>query len=144
MNWGYKILLVYVVFVSGILFMVFRSSAKKVDMVTADYYAEELKYQQVIDAVRRTGQLVGTTTCVAVGDSLIVTLPAAMNSKTVTGSLLLYCIADEDKDVQQTFSTSQANVHMVLPQQNKGLHDVKVSWTMDGQTYYHEQKIFLQ
>ncbi len=144
MNWGYKILMVYAVFVSGILFMVFRSSATKVDLVTTDYYTEELKYQQTIDAVKRTGQLAGTTTSVASGDSLIIALPPAMVGRQVTGSLLLYCIADKDKDVQQTFTTNKGSVLMQLPPNNKGLHDVKVSWTSDGQTYYHEQKIFLQ
>ena len=60
MNWGYKILLVYVVFVTGIMFMVFKSSSQKVDLVTTDYYAKELKYQQKIDAMNRVSLLSDT------------------------------------------------------------------------------------
>jgi len=40
MNWGYKILFVYIAFVAGILAMVFGSSSQKVDLVTPDYYAK--------------------------------------------------------------------------------------------------------
>ena len=50
MNWGYKILFVYIAFIAGILLMVFKSSTQKRDLVTADYYAKELKYQERIDA----------------------------------------------------------------------------------------------
>jgi hypothetical protein len=57
MNWGYKILFVYLAFVAGILLMVFKSSIQKRDLVTPDYYAKELKYQQRIDAVKKTQAL---------------------------------------------------------------------------------------
>ena len=53
MNWGYKILLVYLIFILGILFMVFKSSTQKTDLVTTDYYAKELKYQEKIDEMKQ-------------------------------------------------------------------------------------------
>ena len=59
MNWGYKILAVYLVFVAGIVVMVYKSSTQKIDLVTTDYYAKELKYQERIDAVKRTTALSG-------------------------------------------------------------------------------------
>ena len=46
MNWGYKIILVYVLFVAGIVFLVVRSSMENTDLVTSDYYEKELKYQR--------------------------------------------------------------------------------------------------
>ena len=49
MNWGYKILMVYVIFIAGILLLVFKSSSQNQDLVTEDYYEQELKYQQKID-----------------------------------------------------------------------------------------------
>ena len=57
MNWGYKILFVYIAFVAGILAMVFGSSSQKVDLVTPDYYAKELKYQDKIDELGRVAAL---------------------------------------------------------------------------------------
>ena len=43
MSWGTKILIVFILFVGGILFMVIKSSIQKTDLVTTDYYAKELK-----------------------------------------------------------------------------------------------------
>ena len=46
-NWGHKIIIVYGVFVLGTLFMVYQSTLQKFDLVQNDYYAAELKYQEV-------------------------------------------------------------------------------------------------
>ena len=43
MNWGHKIIIVFVVFAAGILTLVTKSMRTRVDMVTPDYYGEELK-----------------------------------------------------------------------------------------------------
>ena len=58
-NWGYKILLVYGLFVIGIMFLVFKSTQQKYDLVQKDYYADELKYQNVIDASQKAKDLGG-------------------------------------------------------------------------------------
>ena len=57
MNWGYKILLVYAVFIAGILFLVYKASSQKMDLVTPDYYEQELKYQSQINATERANAL---------------------------------------------------------------------------------------
>jgi hypothetical protein len=59
MNWGNKLLLVFVVFASGISFLVYRCMKTPVDLVSSDYYKDELVYQQVIDAAKRANALSG-------------------------------------------------------------------------------------
>ena len=56
-NWGYKIVLVYCVFVAGILYLVVQSSRQQMDLVTDDYYAQEIKYQEKIDQSKRASAL---------------------------------------------------------------------------------------
>jgi len=48
-SWGYKIVIGYLAFVLGILFLVYKANQQKFDLVTEDYYGEELKYQNIID-----------------------------------------------------------------------------------------------
>ena len=59
MSWGYKILGVYLVFVTGIVFLVIKSSNQKVDLVTKDYYEQELMYQDKINETARASKLTG-------------------------------------------------------------------------------------
>ncbi len=43
MNWGYRVALLYISFAGLIIFLVTKSVNEKVDLVTPDYYAQELK-----------------------------------------------------------------------------------------------------
>ena len=79
MNWGYKILVVYIVFVLAILFMVFKSSMQKTDLVTTDYYAKELKYQQKIDEIKRADALSAPVKYEIKDNELIIVFPKDFN-----------------------------------------------------------------
>ena len=43
LSWGYKIMFVYTAFVAGIGFLAFKANNEKFDLVTKDYYDQELK-----------------------------------------------------------------------------------------------------
>ena len=49
LNWGHYIVIGFIGFVILILFMVFRSYQHNNDLVSEDYYAEEIAFQDVID-----------------------------------------------------------------------------------------------
>ncbi|HWH64169.1 MAG TPA: FixH family protein, partial [Ginsengibacter sp.] len=104
MNWGYKILAVYIVFVLGIMFLAFKSSNQKVDLVTTDYYDKELVYQEKIDAITRVTGLSKKIEYKIKDDKLIITFPKDFAGKKIEGKAVLYCPSDEDKDITQNFS----------------------------------------
>jgi hypothetical protein len=52
MNFKYFILALYLTFVGLIVMMVFKSCGQNIELETQDYYNEELKYQQKIDALK--------------------------------------------------------------------------------------------
>src|SRR6188768_1326970 len=100
MNWGYKILFVYIIFVLGILFMVFKSSTQKTDLVTSDYYAKELKYQEKIDEMNRVVALSAPVEYTIKDNLLIINFPADFAGKKLVGEAILYCPSDENKDIK--------------------------------------------
>jgi hypothetical protein len=115
MNWGYKILLVYIIFITGIMFLVFKSSSQKMDLVTTDYYAKELKYQEKIDAMKNVHQLSDTVKYEMNEGKLTIVFPKDFAGKKITGDVLLYCPSDEDKDVTQNFSVQDFSVLIPVP-----------------------------
>lgn len=143
MNWGYKILVVYGIFVLGIMFMVFKSSSQKMDLVTSDYYGKELKYQQIIDQTGRANELSEQVRYEIKDNVLLVFFPKDFAGKTVSGSVELYYPADENKDVKKDFSLQDTTFSMVISSANKGLHELHISWKADGKDYYFEKKIFI-
>lgn len=142
MNWGYKILTVYVVFIVGILFLVFKSSSQNQDLVTRDYYEQELKYQQRIDEIKRTNDLSAVKYEIS-KQAITVSFPEEMKEKKLTGHVLLYCTADKNKDIEKDFSTENGQLQIALPAGNKGLHELKIDWMAAGTSYYYEHKIMI-
>jgi hypothetical protein len=143
MNWGKKILIVYVTFVLGILFMVYKSSSQKTDLVTTDYYAKELKYQDKIDEMGRVSSLSAPVVFEVKGNELIIQFPKDFAGRQLTGEAVLYCPSDENKDLKKDFSIMDQPLKIELPSTNKGLHELHLSWKEGSITYYFEKKIFI-
>jgi len=143
MNWGYKILFVYAVFVAGISFLVVKSSNQKIDLVTTDYYAKELRYQQRIDETNRVNFLSEPVKYGIKDNNIIVLFPKDFSGKKLSGEIVLYCPSDEDKDVKQNFSIQGLSVAIPASSFNKGYYILQVSWRADSLTYYFEGKVLM-
>ena len=143
MNWGYKIIIIYSAFVLGIVFMVYKATQQNTDLVTTDYYAKELVYQDRIDEAKRTSLLSAQITIVKKSRQLEIGFPTEFLNKKITGSVKLYFPPDEKKDAVKGFETAGSMVEIPIPQKNKGFHYVQVSWVAEGLNYYYEQKINL-
>ncbi len=143
MNWGYKIAIVYSVFVVGILFMVYKSSTQNFDLVTEDYYAKELKFQEQIDAVKRTGALSDTLQYTVKDGTLLLNFPTDFKGKEIKGEMHLYYAADKSKDVMKQFTAAGNTANISLPAANKGAHHLIITWQVEGKDYYYDENIFL-
>jgi hypothetical protein len=144
LSWGYKLILVYSIFVIGILWMVFRASSQKVDLVTKDYYEQELVYQRKIDESARAAKLTSGVVCAVTNSQLHIQFPAEMASGKLDAVVLLYCPSDNAKDITRSYTSTNGELLFDLPPAYKGAFDVKLNWKYNGESYYNEQKIFLQ
>jgi hypothetical protein len=142
MNWGLKILIAYLVFVAGIAVMVIKSSQQNIDLVTTDYYAKELKYQERINAIVRTKALPVPVRYKINGEKLMVSFPSNFIGRTISGSIVLYCPSDKRKDVEAGFVTDSCRAIIQLPA-TSGAFDLQIGWQDDGTAYYFEEKVFL-
>ncbi len=143
MNWGYKILFVYLAFVAGIVFIVIKSSSQKMDLVTTDYYAKELKYQDKIDEAKRTSSLSKELECTVANNQLSIIFPKDFEGKNISGEVVLYCPSDEGNDIIQKFSTQNLMTSVAIPAKSSGLYEIQISWIVDGKNYYYQKKTFI-
>jgi len=143
MNWGSKILIVYIVFVLGIVFMVYKSSTQNTDLVTTDYYAKELKYQDKIDEAKRVSALSDSVAYSIKNNALTIQFPRDFAGKQLAGEAVLYCPSDEKKDMKQRFTLKDEPLQMQIPAGDKGLYELHLSWQDGGVTYYIEKKIII-
>lgn len=142
LNWGYKILIGYSIFVIGILFLGYKSTQLNFDLVEKDYYGKELKYQNVIDASGRATALGGVLITAIQEGKLIIQFPDSLKGKSVKGLAYLYYPADEQRDLKKAFTTDKGWVEIELLTKTKGNYTLKLDIEKEGQKYYFEKKIF--
>ncbi len=137
-NWGKGIVMVYVLFVAGMLYLVFQSKQQKLDLVVDDYYQQELKFQGQIDAAQRAINA-GAQPMVAVNaGQFILRIPGA-SGQAVSGILLAYCAADKGRDQRMDLhETTSGEWNLPLSGLEKGKYVFKVQWLQQGQAYYAE------
>ena len=142
LNWGYKILIGYSLFVIGILFLGYKSTQLNFDLVEKDYYGKELKYQNVIDASGRATALGGELITNIDEGNLTIQFPDSLKGENVKGLVYLYYPADAQKDLKKEFTTDKGLVQVELLTKMKGNYTLKLDMEKEGQKYYFEQKIF--
>jgi hypothetical protein len=142
-NWGYKITVFYLVFIAGIMFLVIQSSRQQMDLVTPDYYAQELKYQDKIDQSKRANGLTEPIRYQVSEKSILINFPKEFLGKNIIGNVQLYYPADEKKDILASIETNQNQFQLSVPEKRSGMHILKVNWEVDGLSYYFEEPIFM-
>lgn len=142
-NWGHSIIIVYVLFVGGILLLAYNSSQQKFDLVQTDYYGAELKYQKVIDATQRASNLAEALQVETNGSLLHVTLPKNLQLNTSKVAIEMYCIADVQGDMKKKVLVENGVFDIELLSTMKGNYTLKLSVDNKGVSYYFEKKLIL-
>lgn len=140
--WGQGITLFYGLFVAAVVGFVIWSLPHRMDLVTDDYYEQELAYGDRIEAIRRAkadGAIPETTFS---ADSLEIRFPEAMRGWPVQGRLVLYRPSDAKLDRSLALPSPVPETWQPeTPPLAKGLWQAHFHWVHDGHSYYHEQTL---
>lgn len=142
MNWGHKLIIAIVIFVSWMGYMVYRCATTDFQLVEKDYYKNELRYQEVIDATQRASRLNSQAKIRRQTNKIILQLPAEMKGQQVSGNLWFYCAYDESLDKKITIRINnegeqELNIAVLKP----GNYTVKIEWTCNDVLYFREEKL---
>lgn len=144
-NWGHKLTLGFVAFAGMIVYMVIQSMNTRYDLVSKEYYKDELQYQQVIDGTSRANQLGSRAAITQADGQLIVQLPREMQQKLITGSLWLYSANDAQKDRKIVLQVNEQAMQTIDSRgMVPGSYTAKISWQAGGESYYTEVPVTIQ
>lgn len=142
--WPLAIILTLAVFVSGIIGMAVLASTQRVDLVSADYYDQELKYQSHIDSQERAKDL-GTNASITYDAALqriLIRLPEEQTQAGVSGQVRLYRPSMSGLDQQIPLDMKDGNLQSLdASHLQSGLWRVRVAWTAKQTDFSLEQKI---
>ena len=144
MSWGTRIAALYIGFVIMISVLVFKSNGEKVDLVSVDYYAQELKFQDKIDGQKNMNSLSGRVTCEAKNKSVTIQFPAELIGKYVTGEILFYRPSDNDLDLRtQLLLDSLGKQKIRNDKFKRGVYLMQIKCSLNSKSFYYEQQIFM-
>jgi hypothetical protein len=143
MNWGNKLILVFVAFAVFMFSMVYKAMHTKFDLVSKAYYEDELRYQDKIDGKQNALSL-GKLPIVQQDSVLTIQFPETVNRNTVQGEAWFYCKTDAAKDLRVPLLLNMEG-QQEIPLQKLPSHQyqLKLSWVEGDKHYYIEQDIVL-
>jgi hypothetical protein len=143
LNWGHKLTLVFIVFVGMMATLIYKAMNTNFDLVTKEYYKDELAYQNVIDGTNNANNLSTRPSIATVDDKLVVNFPDEMKASNVNGTIWFYCAADASKDKRVSLQIAKGQQVMPITDFKPGKYTVKINWEQNNRPFYSEQTLFV-
>ena len=143
-NWGTGIVLAFIGFISFIMYFIIIINVNDKydhDLVTEDYYAEELNYQNDIDKLDNAKNLNENISYKRTAEGLLIVFPKHMDLNNITGNVFLYRPSNKQLEFDTVISLS--NHYLLIPDKRlvDGRWNIKVDWQHNGQSYLYKETI---
>ncbi len=139
MNFGRWILVAFIFFALFMTTLVTVCVKEDIGLVSKNYYADELVYQQKLDQVKNASQL-STQPKISVEGSLL-KIDFGGVGQIQKGQLALLCPSDPSKDQQFEIASTEGEQTFQLRENGHGLYRAGLKWIMDDKEYYVEKVI---
>ncbi|HZW40137.1 MAG TPA: FixH family protein [Ignavibacteriaceae bacterium] len=143
-NWGYGILIVFIVFILFALSNIIFFMNKDVELVANNYYEKGTDYQQQIKKISNSEALKSKIVIKQMDDNIEFIFPEVVKGKKVIGMITFYRPSNSKEDKYFSFNLDKRNDFIYNAKDLvKGMWRIKIDWQMDGQNYYSEETLFL-
>ena len=141
-TWEYAVAGFFMLFILGILALVFLTLDDRNDLVVEHYYDAEIQYQQQIDRVERTQTLLEQPTITQTDEGILITFPRSFRSADLTGTVHMYRPDDKRRDVSLPVGPDSTNTQLIpAGLLSSGAWDVQLKWNVGGIGYYREARV---
>lgn len=142
-SWGTKIAMLYGGFVALIVILVAGSMRQDFDLVSPDYYGQEIKYQQVIDAGKNQSALSAPVAIHTDEQQVTIAFPAEFEGKTISGKIQFYSAVNAAWDRVVDITAENNSMNVPIAQLQCTSYTIKLNWNCDGKQYYQETALNL-
>ncbi|MDL1913615.1 MAG: nitrogen fixation protein FixH [Bergeyella sp.] len=144
LTWGHGVifaLLSFMIFIVGMIIL-FPMGKQNAEMITDNYYEEELVYQDVIDAKNRADTLREKPEVSILPRGINISFPEEINNENTKFEFFLYRTNDKNLDIKKTFSLSEQNTYRI-PNEIlvSGSYTLKLMWKKDKKNYQRDYKV---
>jgi hypothetical protein len=137
-TWGHAMVLVLLSFMVFIVSFIIRLNIS--ELVTEDYYSQEVKYQSLMDAEQNFISLSQKPSISFEKQEIKLSFPQPFNANNAKGTILFYRPSDAKKDLEIPILLDE-NKWQRIPTINldKGKYQIILDWQTNGKRYYTKQ-----
>ena len=146
-TWPIAIAIIYSVFIMILVGFAIFSSFNTVNLVTNDYYRQELAYQQQIERIKRSKRLTQPLSWYYDREleSLTFQFPDSLRSDKIKGRFHFFRPSDSIQDRFEPIYTDSNNRQYFSTQDlSRGFWRIKIVWTYGVWEYYEEVAVYIQ
>jgi len=143
--WPIGITAFFLLAICGVITFISWAVHQNVDLVSRDYYQDEVLYQQQIDNLKRTHQLGGEVSASYNREAreIAVTLPMTHSLK-ASGTIKLYRPSDASLDYSVPLLLKPDGTQKIRAADLRpGLWKVRIQWSAAGQDYFFDQSVVI-
>lgn len=142
MNWGKWIVVSFLLFAGLMGVIVTISMRQDVNLVSTQYYQDDLDFQQQLDRKNNTASLVKQPEITLTEQQLSVSFPE--NTSIESGVIKLFRPSTDKLDQNFVLKSSSASTQVfALNLLDKGAYRIKMTWKMDDKEYYLEKFVVI-
>lgn len=145
-NWGHGLMGLYISFALAMLFFVYKCSQHPVDLISADYYDKEIKFQQQYDKEQNAEALSSPLQLNVNAENKTVELnfPTISNTSVLKGTI--YFMRPDNSADDKNIAIAANELHLQTIDYStwkKGLYRMEVNWSDGVKDYYKQSFIKL-
>lgn len=141
-SWGTKIIILisgFAILMGTMVTMAFRQN---IELVSEDYYNQELKYQDRINELNNANALSEKITHKIFPVGIYFQFPEFFKTKNVTGEIIFFRPSDKIKDYKTPIILNSDGQQFISSEYlSKGRYDLKIRWEADSKAYFTEEII---
>ena len=144
--WPVAIIGAFVAFFAGTVGLVVTAAHQRVDLVSPDYYEQEIRYQQRLDQLSRTSAVRSQVHVAydAVTRGVRISLPAAHAQRRPAGRVQFYRPSEAGLDRAAKLELDSQGVQTVnAADLSPGLWRVRIHWKVDGHDYFVDETVII-
>jgi hypothetical protein len=135
MSWGNKLVIVFLAFAGLMATLVYKAVNTKFELVTKDYYKDELRYQDKIDGAANAAAA-GRLELLQDNSTITLQLPPAMRSLNAEGEAWFYCKTQASKDKRLPITIENGSYVFDKSIFSRDSYELKLQLTAGGKKYY--------
>jgi len=143
-NWGTGIVIAMVLFMIFILSFVYKSLTPEYshDLVSDDYYKDELHYQKEIDKLNNALKLETKISLSNSDEGITIQFPDSINYQNIEGTISLQRYNNSNLDISKEIKLTSKKILIPASQLVTGKWIVKIDWKYKDEEYLFKDSWF--